>query len=118
MAIKEQVTQTREPIASRTRHVTPDGFHDVLVERDSDKYESPVEDYLAKGSPTDPTKYMYEQVSDDARNTGHRKLLRLRCTQEDYEAMMAENTQLAHAMEAKKAPDEELHRGGVPLQST
>lgn len=118
MAVKEQVTQSREPLVSRTRHVTPEGFHDVLIERDSDKYESPLEDYLGKVSPTDSNAYMYEQVSDDARNTGHRKLVRLRCTEADYQAMMAENTALAHAMEAKKEANEELSKGGIPLSST
>jgi len=87
--------------------------HYVRVQADAPSvgYESPLPDYLAKPSLTDPSSFMYREESTDARETGGRQFTLLSCSAEDHARMLKDNDDLAGRNETAVKTGETFVRG-------
>lgn len=108
-------TQTQAPRSLSFKK--EDGYHYLKVQKDSPKYESPLETYLDMESPTEPGKAMYELVSKGntmagRRITGHSAMVMLRCKEADYLAEQKRIVDEARFLEERVEEGEEIKRGG------
>lgn len=108
-------TQTQAPRS--LSFVKEEGYHYLKVQKDSSRYESPLESYLDKESPSEPGKAMYELVADGKdmegrRISGHSAMVVLRCKEEDYLAEQKRITDEARFLEERVDSGEKIERGG------
>lgn len=101
-------TQTRNP----RRFVRDPKRHYLRIQVDGGGYESPLEDILSRESIVKPGEDMYRMDSDDKRDTGHRKMVLVSCSNEDYDAMMQRNEQEALGTQRAVKAGEQIS-GGV-----
>lgn len=99
--------QTRNPIHPRFND--PSKHYVKVQNTDDGRYKSQVHKYFEIMSPTDPTKPMYELVSEDRAEIGEANFAMLACSKEDYEIHMKNVTDAAKF--AGSAPDRGFKHG-------
>ena len=122
---KTKRTQTRNPRAALSEsRLDRENFHYLKVQvSEPGGYQSPLADYLDMESPTRPGEPLYTIEADprDARGeeaftarqlAGGKDMVLLKCSKEDYEALLKANADEAYARERKVAPKQKRNFGG------